>query len=165
VEELLDGIDCNEVRRTLSRQIGDFVTNCRIIARNNFMSKISNRYRFSLEISPDILEQERVYKNLAKDLVFDSPTFHQLDKKQSQMLKRIFSSMKKFYITKSNRIDDEQLSDLIPTDTKEALASESNEDGRARIICDYISGMTDAFLIRFYRKLFESDFGSLVDLI
>ncbi len=36
---------------------------------------------------------------------------------------------------------------------------------RARIICDYLAGMTDGFAIRIYKRLFDPDFGSIVDLV
>ena len=35
---------------------------------------------------------------------------------------------------------------------------------RARILCDYIAGMTDGFAIRTYKRLYDPDFGSLLDL-
>ncbi len=36
---------------------------------------------------------------------------------------------------------------------------------RARIICDYLAGMTDAFASRIYKRLFDPDYGSIVDLV
>jgi len=36
---------------------------------------------------------------------------------------------------------------------------------RTRIICDYLAGMTDGFAIRIYKRLFDPDFGSIVDLV
>jgi len=36
--------------------------------------------------------------------------------------------------------------------------------GKARILCDYIAGMTDGFAIRTYKRLFDPDFGSILDL-
>jgi dGTP triphosphohydrolase len=35
---------------------------------------------------------------------------------------------------------------------------------RARILCDYIAGMTDGFAIRTYKRLYDPDFGSLLDI-
>jgi len=36
--------------------------------------------------------------------------------------------------------------------------------GKARILCDYIAGMTDGFAIRTYKRLFDPHFGSILDL-
>ena len=35
---------------------------------------------------------------------------------------------------------------------------------RARVLCDYIAGMTDGFAIRTYTQLFDPGFGSILDL-
>jgi dGTPase len=45
------------------------------------------------------------------------------------------------------------------------MKNTSQVDQRVRLICDYIAGMTDGFAIRTYKRLFDPDFGSLVDLI
>ena len=33
------------------------------------------------------------------------------------------------------------------------------------MLCDYLSGMTDGFVVRTYKRLFDPDFGSINDLI
>jgi dGTPase len=33
------------------------------------------------------------------------------------------------------------------------------------VLCDYLAGMTDAFAARIYKRLFDADFGSIVDLV
>jgi dGTPase len=35
---------------------------------------------------------------------------------------------------------------------------------KARMLCDYIAGMTDGFAIRTHKRLFDPDFGSILDL-
>ena len=40
-----------------------------------------------------------------------------------------------------------------------------DEAAKARIICDYLAGMTDSFASRAYKRLFDPDFGSIVDLV
>ena len=42
---------------------------------------------------------------------------------------------------------------------------ELDEAGRARVLCDYLAGMTDGFASRVYKRLFDADFGSIVDLV
>jgi dGTPase len=34
-----------------------------------------------------------------------------------------------------------------------------------RIICDHVAGMTDGFLIRAYKRMFDPEFGSIIDII
>ena len=45
--------------------------------------------------------------------------------------------------------------DTLPTEWFELVCSKDTEAGRARVICDYISGMTDAYAIEEHRRLFS----------
>jgi dGTPase len=45
--------------------------------------------------------------------------------------------------------------DVLPTDWFERVVAKDTETARARVICDYIAGMTDAFAIDEHRKLFS----------
>jgi dGTPase len=36
---------------------------------------------------------------------------------------------------------------------------------RARLLCDHLSGMTDAYALRSYKRLFDPDYGSISELI
>jgi len=44
---------------------------------------------------------------------------------------------------------------VLPTDWFERVVAKDSEAARARVICDYIAGMTDAFAIDEHRKLFS----------
>ncbi len=46
--------------------------------------------------------------------------------------------------------------DVLPTEWY-ARAQKRDEDGRARVVCDYIAGMTDRFAIEEHRRLFHLD--------
>ena len=45
--------------------------------------------------------------------------------------------------------------DVLPTEWFELVCSKDTEAARARVVCDYIAGMTDAFAIEEYRRLFS----------
>ena len=45
--------------------------------------------------------------------------------------------------------------DVLPTEWFELVCSKDSETARARVICDYIAGMTDAFAIEEHRRLFS----------
>ena len=40
----------------------------------------------------------------------------------------------------------------------------SDKTERARIVCDYISGMTDAYALTNYKRLFDPDYSSIADI-
>ena len=54
---------------------------------------------------------------------------------------------------------------ILPPETEALIWSEADQSSRARHICDHIAGMTDRFAARVYRRLFDADFGSIVDLV
>ncbi|MFT4547685.1 MAG: dGTPase, partial [Verrucomicrobiales bacterium] len=54
---------------------------------------------------------------------------------------------------------------ILPPETEILIWKEIDEKARARHICDHIAGMTDRFAARVYRRLFDADFGSIVDLV
>ena len=45
--------------------------------------------------------------------------------------------------------------DVLPTEWFELVCSKDSESARARVICDYIAGMTDAFATREHNRLFS----------
>ena len=40
---------------------------------------------------------------------------------------------------------------------------EKKEDATKRVVCDYIAGMTDRYLIKLHRTLFSPEYGSIFD--
>ena len=46
----------------------------------------------------------------------------------------------------------------------EILKLETDEK-RARLVCDFLAGMTDGYAARTFRRLFEPGFGSIGDLV
>ena len=53
---------------------------------------------------------------------------------------------------------------LLPNFTDQLINGNSDKTERARIVCDYISGMTDAFALTNYRRLFDPDYSSIADI-
>ena len=46
-----------------------------------------------------------------------------------------------------------------------AIATAEDRRARARLVCDYLASMTDSLATRTYKRLFDPDFGSIVDLV
>ncbi|RMH97296.1 MAG: dNTP triphosphohydrolase, partial [Calditrichaeota bacterium] len=78
VEAVLQAIGDGTLERTFSRKIGDFIEACRLVPRENFMSRKTNRYAFGLEVDPAIRRECNLYKKIAVDIVFESPQLQQL---------------------------------------------------------------------------------------
>ena len=148
------------VERHLSGKIGKYIESVIAVETNNAMSGKTNRYCFDLLIDEKAKLESKMYKQLSLDLVFLSPQLHQVERKGDYLLKKIFDTFKEAYIN-----SDTFSTHLLPPYVEQNMCKATHVEQRVRLICDYIAGMTDGFAIRTYKRLFDPDFGSLVDLI
>jgi len=161
LEALLEAISAGDLERVMNRRIGRFVEACTLVERANFMSDRTNRYRFGLTIDPVVVREQKLYARLARQLVFRSPQVCQLEHKGGFMLERVFNALVDNYLS-----DGGPAHALLARDF-EAEIARAGGDRRAgaRVICDYLAGMTDGFASRIYKRLFDPDFGSIIDLV
>jgi dGTPase len=160
IEKLLEAMRDGNLERVMNRKIGTFVEACNLVERNNFMSDLTNRYRFGIELDPMFVQEQKIYARLAVDLVFRSPQVCQLEHKGDYMLTKLFRALEENYLNGSKP----RLS-LLSRDFEEEISQAEIPAARARIICDYLAGMTDGFATRIYKRMFDPDFGSIVDLV
>ncbi len=161
LEDLTAAIAAGNLERAMNRKIGTFVEACRLVERDNFMSGATNRYRFGMEIDPQVRREQDLYARLAVNVVFRSPQVCQLEFKGGWMLERLFGALKDNYLS-PGAVGHPLLSADFEA---EMAAATGGEAQRARIICDYLAGMTDGFASRIYKRMFDPDFGSIVDLV
>ncbi len=161
LDELVAAIGDGELERRMNRKIGAFVEACTLVERDNFMADRTNRYRFGVELDPAVVDEQKLYARLAREVVFQSPQVCQLEHKGGFMIERIFRALQKNYLE-----PDAARQALLSRDFEREMADAPDDTGlRARIICDYLAGMTDGFASRIYKRLFDPDFGSIVDLV
>ena len=143
----------------LSSEIGDFIHAISIKERATFMDDLTNRYKYELVIDDEIKRLAALYKKVSFDIVFQSPQIFQMEFKGRHLLSSIFAALKENYVTaiKPPR--------LLPDFTDSLLRNEPDKTERARIVCDYVSGMTDHYAVRTYKRLYDPDFISFSDLI
>lgn len=161
VEHLLDALKQRRVESRLGRKIGDFIGACDLEIETGFLSPLTRRHGFKLVIDPDIRAEARLYKKLAFDLVFRSPQLQQLDFKARHLLTRLFEVLHDTYILPEGR----SRFRLLPAPLEQRIHRADDARQRARLICDALANMTDGFAIRTYKRLFDPDFGSIVDLV
>jgi dGTPase len=75
------------------------------------------------------------------------------------MLTNIFKALEENYITSIQSMR------LLPEFTDRLIRNEKDPKVRARLVCDYMSGMTDSFAIRNFKRLFDSDYSSINDIV
>jgi len=161
--DLMKAIRRKRVDPFVGKRIGRYIQSTRLETDVNFLSAATHRYHYRLAIDADVMAECAVFKQLAFEVVFLSPQLKQLEHKGSRMLRRMWEVLAERYI--AGRPIDGQDFQLLPADAAEEIAAQATEAGRARLVCDFLAGMTDGYAARTYKRLFEPDFGSIGDLI
>ena len=156
-ETILAVIREGKAEARFSKKIGSFIRCCSLIERSTPASSTTNRYRFGLAVDPAVRVEADFYKRLSQELVFDHSQLHQLERKSRVILEGIFEAFAESYLNGNGFR-------LMPESFDRLIRLKQDPRARARILCDYIAGMTDGFAIRTYKRLYDPDFGSLLDL-
>ena len=149
------------VEARLNRSIGDYIRAARLVPEAGFLSAMTRRHQFRLEIDPALRSQSRLDKAIALDLVFRTPQLQQLDYKADVILTRLFEVLHDRYVDGAARSS----LHLMPATLETEIARADDDAGRARLVCDWVASMTDSFAFRTYRRLFDADFGSITDFV
>jgi dGTPase len=163
IGDLMMAIRRRRVDPFVGKRIGRYIQSTRLEADVNFLSPFSQRYRHRLVIDEDVRAESALFKRLAFEVVFLSPQLKQLEHKGSRMLRQMWEVLGQRYVS-GGKIDGQDFQ-LLPTDTAAEISAASDESVRARLVCDFLAGMTDGYAARTYKRLFSPDFGSIGDLV
>jgi dGTPase len=156
-ETILSAIRDGKAEARLSKKIGLFIRSCSLMERAGPAAATSNRYRFGLFVDPAVRAEADFYKKLSQNLVFDHSQLHQLERKGKVILEGLFTAFCESYLCEKGLR-------LLPESFDRIIRLRQSPRARARVLCDYIAGMTDGFAIRTYKRLYDPDFGSILDL-
>jgi dGTPase len=159
VENMLNWMKTGKYKPQFGSQIGEFIHSCGLRKRKTFMDSFTNRYKYVLEIEKETFEKAQFYKKLSAEIVFRSSQLHQMEFKGNSMIENLFNLFFNNYVAS---IKDAK---LLPDFNDNLIRMEKNKNTRARIICDNISGATDSYAMRMYRRLFDPEYSSLADLV
>ncbi|PTX55025.1 dGTPase [Melghirimyces profundicolus] len=101
----------------------------------------SPRFRYRVDFPAGLEELNRKLKELAEIRVIDSPGVQALAFKGERVVRLLFDAL----------MSEEK---LLPENDRRQLDQEPQS--RARIVCDYVAGMTDPFAVRMYERLYGS---------
>lgn len=161
--DLMRSIRRRRVEPFVGKRIGQYIQSTHLETDVNFLSGLTHRYHFRLVIDDEVKAECKIFKRLAFEVVFLSPQLKQLEYKGSRMLRQMWQVLGERYIT-AGTIDGQDFQ-LLPADTAAEIAASPDEATRARLVCDFLAGMTDGYASRTYKRLFSPDFGSIGDLI
>ena len=159
LDTLFDALKKDRLENTFSKKIGAFIQACRLKPRDNFMAEKSNRYKYELVVDEAALNEAAFFKKMANDIIFESPQLEQLEHKARVILMALYNAIWSNYAERNERVIR-----ILPPGVSRLIEAEKTQDGKARRICDFLSGQTDGMVVRTYRRLFDAEFGSFRDL-
>ena len=140
--------------------IGELIQSASLQKRTNFMTAKTRRHAWKLTVKPSALKRIKLHKALCKDLVYGSSALRQIEFKGERILGELAKTLLDNYLAPSDKP-----SPLVPGDTHRCIVTATDASTKARHLCDYISGMTDAYALRSYKRLLDPDYGSISELI
>jgi dGTPase len=163
LEKLMQAIRSGKVDPFIGKRIGRYIQSTSLRECVNFLSHQSMRYHYELVVEEEVRRESELFKKLAFEVVFLSPQLKQLEHKGNHMLHSLWDLLERRYIT-DGAIDGQNFQ-LLGNDTAGEIEQADNASVKARLICDFLAGMTDGYAARMYKRLFLTDFGSIHDLI
>jgi len=163
LRDLIKAIQGNRVEPFAGKRIGKYIQAATLREDVNFMSATTNRYRYVVDVDEEICRESALFKRLAYEVVFLSPELKQLEHKGNYILERLWEVFKARYI-EGKEISGQDFQ-LLPDDEAGEIESTGDVNERARLVCDFLAGMTDGNANRLYKRLFVPDFGSIGDLV
>ena len=163
IDIIIDNLDFRaDFERFIAKKTGICIENVDLKIADHPLAEKTNRYKYCLQIEPQIEKEVNLYKKISSDIIFHSPQLKQLEFKETHILQRLFD----IFIPQKGE-DFKVEKSLLPEKLRAKIAQlNSNKfEVNARIICDYLSEQTDPSLIRMYKRLFDPDFGSFSDIL
>ena len=160
LRELQDLMAKGKLPQRMNFIIGKLIQSISLKTQNNFMTKKTRRYRYKLVLKPLARARITLHKALCRDLVYGSSALQQIEFKGGELLRKLAKTLLNNYLCPTSKPVV-----LIPTKDHRAVLSVTEQAEKARLLCDHLSGMTDAYALRSYKRLFDPDYGSISELI
>lgn len=139
--------------------IGQFIQACRLEPAASALASRTNRHRFQLKVESPVREICGLHKRIAVDLIFRSPSLQQIEFKGGYLLQRLFDAYTEHALsTGTGKLQ------ILPEPVSTWLDKVDTPGEKRRLLCDHLASLTDGQAIRAYKRLFEPEFGTLVDL-
>ena len=160
LDDLREKMAKNKLSPGINLVIGELIQSTSLAPKKNFMTAKTLRHAYTLVRNPEAEARIKLYKSLAKNLVYGSSAIQQLEFKGGKILKGLAETLFENYLETSSRP-----AVLLPNDVHRPVLKSDSKAAKARLLCDHLSGMTDAYALRNYKRLLDPDYGSISELI
>ncbi|MEX2381899.1 MAG: dNTP triphosphohydrolase [Opitutales bacterium] len=159
VDALLRAIREDRMEPVFATKIGDFIKACHLAPQQNFLSDLTNRYRYRLVVDPEIQAEAEAYKQMAFAIIFQSPQLQQIEYKGGLILSQLFRALCENYLEQP-RFPIR----FLPPAVSVLIEREEEPRAKVRRLADFLASMTDGMAIRMYKRLFNPDFASITEI-
>ena len=135
-------------KRIVGELVNYFVTNTTIVEREQFEEPL---IRYNARLDTEQHKFLRSLKDIVARQVIESPNVQHLEFKGQKMVVSVFEALKS------------DPKSFLPADPYSQYEAANTPRKKDRVICDYVAGMTDRFLIKTYDRLFSPRMGSVFD--
>lgn len=132
-------------KRTISRMVNHLLPSVEIATIEGFEEPL---LRFRAVLPPGPARFLKALKDVVFETVIRSPRVQHLEFKGQKMVVAVFE------------VFQSEPQSFLPADTYRRY---QDQGGDLRVICDYVAGMTDTFLLKTYDRLFSPRMGSVFD--
>ena len=160
LDELIDMLGKGKLQGKINQVVGELIRSTALAGARNFMSERTARHAWKLQVSAPARQRIALYKALCQDLVFGSSALQQIEFKGAQILQKLTHALFENYFASARKPKV-----LLASDVHRAVCAAEGDAARARLLCDHLAGMTDAYALRSYKRLFDPDYGSISELV
>ena len=159
IEALLRSIRAGRMDAFVGKRIGLYIRATALTEDVNVLSGHSNRYRYRLQIDPEVKAACGVYKKLSYQLVFQQTGLKQLEYKGQAMLQKLWDVFMDECLSGTSNAQ------ILPPRILEEIQESSSDPVRYRLLSDYLASLTDLSAKKLYLRLFDANAGSITDLL
>ena len=116
---------------------------------------VSRRYLYSIEVPWEHRVEVALINKIISRVVIQSPQVSAFEEKGKNIVRCLFLKL----------MENDNVHRLLPDDWREYLNDDDSECNRARVVADYVSGMTDGYAQKTYARLFLPQHGSIYEVL
>jgi dGTPase len=170
LDQLLDMMAKDRLQAKMNGVIGDLIGRASLQPAENFMTEKTRRHAYTLCLQPEARARIKLHKALSRELIFGSSAQQQIEFKGGHVLRELGRSLFANYAiplpeSSGKTAPPNSPLHLVPDEVHRAVCLAPTPAERARLLCDHLSGMTDAYALRSFKRLFDPDYGSISELI
>lgn len=127
------------LKKIFAAIISTFITHVQVVETKQSLR--SPRLKYAVQLPADLKGLLHQLKQIVADQVIDSQKVQTVNWKGSFFIQQMFQA----FMNETK---------LLPENDRQRIELDPSDEHRARVVCDYIAGMTDSFAMKMYARLY-----------